>query len=301
MRFSAATLAGLGAVALWSTLALFTAMTGAVPAFQLVAMTFLIGGGLILGLAAARGRLSRARPTLGSFALGLIGLFGDTAFYFAAVKLAPPAEANLVHYLWPLLIVLFATLLPGGSLKLRHLIGALIGLAAVALLIVGRIDGPTPAPDRTLGLSLAASGAVVWAGYSVLSRRFADVATESVGVTLMAAACLALACHITFETTVWPASMLVWAGVIGLGVGPVGAAFVLWDVGMKRGDVSFLGVASYAAPVLSTLTLVVVGYAPATGALAVACIMIVAGAAIASFSTERPDQASAESASDSVS
>ena len=133
MTTRSATLIGFCAILLWSTLALFTAMSGRVPPFQLVAMTFVIGGLLILAITALRGDLRRVRPTPASFALGLYGPFGDTALYYAAVKTAPPAEANLIHYLWPLLIVLFAALLPGGRLKPRHLVGALIGLAATGL------------------------------------------------------------------------------------------------------------------------------------------------------------------------
>jgi len=117
MSSRSATLTGLGAIALWSLLALFTAATGKAPPFQLAAMTFAIAGVFGIVVAAARGRLRHARPTRAGLALGLYGLLGDTALYFAALKLAPPAEANLVHYLWPLLIVLFAALLPGGRLQ----------------------------------------------------------------------------------------------------------------------------------------------------------------------------------------
>lgn len=279
MTSRTATLTGFGAILLWSTLALFTAMSGRVPPFQLVGMTFAIGGVLILCITAARGQLRRVRPTLGSFALGLYGPFGDTALYYAAVKTAPPAEANLIHYLWPLLIVLFAALLPGGGLKLRHLIGALIGLAATALLISGGLGA---GGGLSLGHGLAALGAFVWASYSVLSRRFAEVPSESLGVTLLGCAAAAFACHAAFETTLWSLTTVEWAGALGLGLGSIGLAFICWDIGMKRGDVAFLGVASYAAPVLSTLILVVAGYAAASWLLAASCALIVAGALVAS-------------------
>ena len=88
-------------------------------------------------------------------------------------RLAPPAEAGLINYLWPLLIVLFAALLPGGGLKARHLIGALIGLVATTMLISGSLG--SAGAGIQLGHVLAALGAFVWASYSVLSRRFAGV------------------------------------------------------------------------------------------------------------------------------
>lgn len=279
MTSRTATLIGFCAILLWSTLALFTAMSGRVPPFQLVGMTFVIGGLLILAITAARGELARIRPTPASFALGLYGPFGDTALYYAAVKTAPPAEANLIHYLWPLLIVLFAALLPGGGLKLRHLTGALIGLAATALLISGSLGA---AGGVSLGHVLAALGAFVWASYSVLSRRFAEVPSESLSVTMLGCAIAAFACHFAFETTQWTLTLVEWAGALGLGLGSIGLAFVCWDIGMKRGDVAFLGVASYAAPVLSTIVLVITGYAAASWLLAASCVLIVVGALVAS-------------------
>ena len=278
MTSRTATLIGLLAILLWSTLALFTAMSGRVPAFQLVGMTFVIGGLLILAIAAVRGDLARIMPTKASFALGLFGPFGDTALYYAAVKTAPPAEANLIHYLWPLLIVLFAALLPGGKLKPRHLLGALIGLTATVLLVGGGVQGG----GLALGHLLALCGAFVWASYSVLSRRFADVPSESLSVTLLACAVPAFAIHLTFEQTLWSLTTIEWIGVLGLGLGSIGLAFIVWDIGMKKGDVALLGVASYAAPVLSTLTLVAAGYAAASWTLAMACVLTVIGALIAS-------------------
>lgn len=291
MTSRTATLTGFVAILLWSTLALFTAMTGRVPPFQLVGMTFVIGGLTNLVVAAVRGQIRRVVPTPASFALGLYGPFGDTFLYYAAVKTAPAAEANLIHYLWPLLIVLFAALLPGGGLKLRHLLGALIGLAATVLLVSG---GLGTGGGLSLGHALAALGAFVWASYSVVSRRFSEVPSESLSLTMLGCAIPAFACHLAFETTLWSLTAIEWGGVLGLGLGAIGLAFVVWDIGMKQGDVALLGVASYAAPVLSTIILVLAGYAAASWLLAASCVLIVVGALVASWSGKAkpaPDEA----------
>ena len=274
------TLIGLGAVGIWSTLAVLTAMTGAVPPFLTTALTFAIGGATLLGVALLRGTWRRAMPTPISLALGVFGLFGDSALYFAALKHAPPADANLIHYLWPLLIVLFAALLPGGRLRLRHVLGALLGLCALLLLVGGKIGAGTTS-GAWLGYGFAFLGALVWASYSVISRLVAEVPAESIGVTLLICTGLATGCHLAFEPAIWPAGLWEWAGIVGLGVGAMGLAFFFWDIGMKQGDVSFLGVASYAAPVLSTLAMIVVGRAEASPALLGACLLIVLGAWVA--------------------
>ena len=274
-----ATLVGFGAILLWSLLALFTAASGTVPPFQLAALTFLIGG--LCGCATWIARPSRARALVQPWSvwlLGVGGLFGYHALYFSALRLAPPAEAGLINYLWPLLIVLFSARLPGsGGLRLGHLAGAVLGLAGVAALFVGRGD-LSFAAGALPGYAASLAAAFVWAGYSVLSARVGQVPTDAVAGFCLATAALSFACHLAFETTVWPADAAQWGAVLLLGLGPVGAAFYLWDIGCKRGDVRLLGVTAYAAPVLSTLILVAAGYASPSPALAVACLLIVAGA-----------------------
>jgi drug/metabolite transporter (DMT)-like permease len=277
------TLLGFGAIALWSLLALFTAATGTVPPFQLAAMTFAIGGTVgLLSWLARPGAVRALRQPPAVWALGIGGLFGYHALYFAALRLAPPAEAGLVNYLWPLLIVLFSALLPGERVRPAHVAGALLGFTGVIVLVSGRADLDLR-PEHGLGYLCAFAGAFVWSGYSVLSRRFGSVPTDAVAGFCLATSALSLVCHIAFEATVWPATVMEWFALAALGLGPVGAAFYLWDVGVKHGDIRLLGVGSYAAPVLSTLFLVLAGYAEPTLALAMACALIVAGALAATL------------------
>jgi drug/metabolite transporter (DMT)-like permease len=282
-----ATAVGFTAILLWSLLALFTAASGAVPPFQLAAMTFLVGGlvGVASWIARPSGiRALRQRPVV--WVLGVGGLFGYHALYFAALRLAPPAESGLINYLWPLLIVLFSSFLPGERLRTAHLIGAVLGFAGVVVLIAGR--GVLDARVEYLpGYLCAFTAAFVWAGYSVLSRRFGEVPTDAVAGFCLATAALSTLCHLAFEETVWPATTVEWLAVLALGLGPVGAAFYVWDIGMKRGDIRLLGVASYAAPVLSTLILVLAGYAEPSLTLALSCAFIVAGALIATLTPKR--------------
>jgi drug/metabolite transporter (DMT)-like permease len=284
---SAATAIGALAILLWSTLALLTAASGQVPPFELAALTFAIGGGAGLVIVAARGRREALRQRPAAWLLGVGGLFGYHALYFAALRLAPPAQAGLIAYLWPLLIVLLSALLPGARLAGRHVVGALMGLAGVVAVLGG---GQTAAfePRYLPGYALALGCAFVWSSYSVLSRRLHDVPTDAVAGFCCVTAVLAAVCHIVFETTVWPAKASEWAAVAGLGLGPVGLAFYVWDYGVKRGDIGLLGVGAYAAPVLSTMLLVVAGFAAATWSLGLACVLIVAGAAVAGLRLPKP-------------
>jgi drug/metabolite transporter (DMT)-like permease len=282
---TAATLIGLGAIALWSVLALLTASAGAIPPFELAALTFAIGGALGLAYTAWRGRLAALVQPWPVWAVGIGGLFGYHALYFAALSRAPPAEASLIAYLWPLLIVLLSALPPGERLRARHVLGAALGFAGAATLFAGRSQGGLGAhaldSQVALGYALALGCAFVWSSYSVLSRRLKAAPTEAVAGFCLATSALAAICHFAFETTIAPAGLTPWAAIVGLGLGPVGLAFYVWDYGVKHGDLRLLGVAAYAAPALSTLILVAAGFAPATASLGLACALIVGGAVVA--------------------
>jgi drug/metabolite transporter (DMT)-like permease len=277
-----ATLIGAIAVLLWGALALFTTWTGAMPPFQMVAITFAIAFGLALGkwIIRRENPFGHARQPVKVWAFGVGGLFGYHAFYFLAMKNAPAVEASLIAYLWPLLIVLFSTLLPGERLRWFHLAGTLAGLAGTVLLVT---DGGAVSfkAEYQIGYLAAIACALTWSGYSVLSRRFGDVPTDTVGWFCGATAALGGIASAVFETPVWPDDPAVWLGVVLLGLGPVGAAFFVWDIGVKRGNIKVLGAFSYAAPLLSTLLLIGFGDHLATPAVWLACLAIVGGAVLA--------------------
>lgn len=276
-----ATAIGFTAILMWALLALLTVRTAPVPPFLLTALCFALGGGLGLVWTMATGRLALLRGVpWGAMAFGIAGLFGYHFFYFTALRLAPAAEAGLIAYLWPLFIVLLSGLLPGERLGAGPVAGALLAFGGVALLLLGG-DGPGFRAEAAPGFALAALCAVVWAFYSVGSRRFAAVPTEAVTITCLATALLSALAHLALEETAWPIGAGGWLAVLGLGLGPLGVAFFTWDVGMKRGDLPLLGVASYAAPLLSTLILVLAGVTAPRWQLAAAAVLIVGGAGLA--------------------
>jgi len=285
-----ATLIGFIAILLWATLALFTTATGAVPPFQLLSLTFGIAfavsllrwGWLMRRDAEAFRRIFRQRVAV--WLLGIAGLFGYHALYFTALDHAPPVEASLICFLWPLLIVLLSAALPGERLHWTHLLGGALGLGGAALLVLQKADGAVAFEARYIVGYLAALGcAFTWSIYSVMSRRFGHAPTDLVGAFCGATALLGVVAHVLVgEPTVWPADAWEWAAVVALGLGPVGVAFFVWDYGVKHGDIKALGACSYASPLLSTVLLILAGEAEATMTVIIACLLIIGGAVIAS-------------------
>lgn len=275
-----ATLIGFIAVLLWSLLALFTVGTSPVPPLQLTAICFSIGGMIGLIWTGVYGNFRQLlQINWRVYAFGTAGLFGYHFLYFSALRSAPAAEAGLIAYLWPLLIVLFSGLLPDETLRRGHIIGALISFAGAAIIVLNGSTGFQT--DAMAGYGLALMCALTWAGYSVLSRRLGNIPTDSVAIFCLATAALSALAHLALETTVWPQTTVGWAAIIALGLGPVGLAFYVWDIGVKHGNIQLLGVASYAAPLLSTFVLIAAGIAEATWALLFAALLITSGAALA--------------------
>ncbi|HEY8614153.1 MAG TPA: EamA family transporter [Roseomonas sp.] len=270
---SRATLSGLGALVLWAFLALLARGAAGLPPLQVTAMAFATAGTLAFAWLAVQGQLGALRQPPIAWVHGVGGLFGYHALYFAALAWAPPVEASLINYLWPLLIVLLSAPILGLRLGPRRLAGVVLGFLGCAL-VVG--PGASFPPGAAPGFLCAAAAALTWAVYSVTARRLAAVPTEAVAGFCLASAALAALAHLGFETTVIPDARQ-WISALLLGLGPVGAAFFLWDIGMKRGDPRLLGTLAYATPVASTLLLLLAGEGELSARLAAAAALVVGG------------------------
>jgi len=284
------TLQGLVAILLWAALASLTAIAGPIPPFQLAAMAFALGTISGLGYAAVTKQPLRALLSLPAraLAIGVAGLLGYHVCYFYALQQAPPLQANLINYLWPLLIVLFSGLLPahvgGRELRWWHVAGALLGFAGAAL-VLARGRNELAFSGAAGGYAAAAAAAVIWAAYSVASRLLHAVPSTAVIAACAATSLAAALIHVFAESTTWPDGSSSWLAVLAMGAGPVGLAFYLWDAGMKRGDLRLLGVLSYATPLLSTGLLTVLGLGEPTPMIWIAALLVTAGALLAAADT----------------
>jgi drug/metabolite transporter (DMT)-like permease len=264
--------AALAAIALWGVLAALSLALRDWPPFLLA------GTALIVGAACSIHRLRDWRVPGRALALGVYGLFGFHFLLFVALRLAPPVEANLVNYLWPLLIVVLApVILPGVTLRPHHVVAALLGFAGAALLVTGGRLGFTA--EYALGYAAALGSALVWSTFSLATKRFAALPTATIGLYCAVSGALALACHVLFEPRYVPAvAELPW--LLALGLGPMGAAFFLWDYALKRGDPRSIGALAYLAPLLSTVVLVAAGEGSLGPPTLVAMGLIVGGAVL---------------------
>jgi drug/metabolite transporter (DMT)-like permease len=274
-------LLALAAIALWGSLATLGVSLAHVPPFLLTGLSLLIGS--LIALPLSRFRLSEWRVPLPTLALGLYGLFGYHFLLFLAFRHAPPVEANLVNYLWPLGIVIMAPLfLPGMRLHALHVVSALVGFAGAALAILGK---PGTAPGLSLqfewGYVLALAAAFIWSSYSLMTRRVAVFPTSAIGSFAALSGLLALACHTWLEPAT-PLSTHDWLLIAAMGLGPLGGAFFLWDAALKTGDPRKIGLLSFLTPLLSTGMLLITQGKPLTWHVALAAALIIGAAVIGS-------------------
>jgi len=290
MKKSAATstLMALGAIALWSALATLGVELSHVPPFLLTGLSLLIGS--LIALPLSEFKLSRWRVPLPTLALGIYGLFSYHFLLFLALRYAPPVQANLVNYLWPLLIVVLApVLLPGMTLRLVHVFAALLGFAGAAVVILGGAPkaGAGASVVWSWGYLAALVAAFIWSSYSLLTQRVAPFHTAAIGSFALVSGVLSLLCHVWLEPAV-TLSAHDWLLLGLIGLGPMGAAFFMWDKAFKTGDPRRIGILSYLTPLLSTTMLMQVSGQPLTWPVAVAAVMIVLAAWIGTRSTAQP-------------
>jgi drug/metabolite transporter (DMT)-like permease len=275
-----ANLFALGAIALWATLATLGVSLRHVPPFLLTGLA------LVIGSIPAWPLVRQWRVPASTLALGIYGLFGFHFLLFVALRHAPAVEANLVNYLWPLLLVLLApVILPGLRLRLAHALAALTGFAGAAIAILG---AGTSGGGWSWGYVAALGSAFIWSSYSLLTRRVGTFPTAAIGLFGIVSGLLSLACHAALETPV-QLDARDWALIAVMGLGPLGAAFFLWDKALKLGDPRQIGILSYITPLASTLLLMLATGRPFTWSIALAAVLII-GAAVAG--TREPQPAS---------
>lgn len=270
-----ANLYALGAIALWASLASLGVSLSHIPPFLLTGIALIIGS--VPAWPFVLRDPSQWRIPARTLALGVYGLFAYHFLLFIALRHAPPVEANLVNYLWPLLIVVLApVVLPGVALRLPHVLAALLGFGGAAIAMVG---GRELSGTLAWGYLPALAAAFIWATYSLLTKRVAAFPTTAIGLFGLVSGVLSLLCHVVLE----PAASLQardWALLAVLGLGPLGASFFLWDKALKLGDARHIGILSYITPLASTALLLLVSGRPFSWSIAISTAMIISAAVL---------------------
>ena len=221
----------------------------------LMASVFFVGVVIVMG----RGRVllrALSRDGLAFIFLGLTGVFGEGALVlFPAIYYG--MRSCVFSNAAPILTVLFAALWLKEPITRRMVTGMLVGLGAILLGMAGQ-----PGSDQFMGSSkylgdfLALMSAVCWAVYTVggdgVTKRYGGLVGTS--AAMLIGAVITLIFLLITRRPVFPSMPpQVWWGMIYLGVGATGVAYVSWFSALKYLKASELGGCGYASTMVAAV------------------------------------------------
>jgi drug/metabolite transporter (DMT)-like permease len=263
-------LLGLVTIICWGSLATFGNLLIHLPPFYILGVTFLIGS--LPGFF----RPKEMFPHWKTLLWGVFGYFGYHFFLFYAFRFAPAVEANLINYLWPVIMVLLTPIVfPENKLKTYHFFGAALSIIGSVFLVSEKV-GELKFGNMT-GYLLALAAAVTWPVYSIGKKKLAPTSVWAIGSFCFVSGVFCLLLHFAIEPRVILQFRDGWKLLL-MGLGPFGLAFYTWDTALKLGDSRVMGALAYLTPVLSTLGLVFIAGQDLGKTTFIAMIMIIGGA-----------------------
>ena len=277
-RVRTASLAG-GAVLLWATWPTLAVAAGACPPFLLSGLAAAVGFALSFGVALVRGEaLAFLRTPVRTLLVVTVGMTAHNVLFLRAVPRIGAAEANVLVYLWPILLVMLLSRVRRERIRRRQAVGILLSFIGAALAI-----GPSFALgiDR-LGVVLAVLAGLAFA-IMVAVRSTADEGHDVVGPAMGPIALLSFAGHVLFEPSTVPSSeqLLVAAAI---GVAPLWLGHAAWDRAARGGHAAMISGIAYLTPIVAVGLLAMLGLGAFTTAALAGATLVVIGARIASGS-----------------
>jgi len=269
------TAVGLLAIPLWATWPALSLQTWQIPAFECLALVFLVAS-LVLSLLEQPTDLSHLEPSwVWSWLPALAFAFamtGSAVFFLMATRYISAAEANLIQFLWPAMVIGLGALFGTFRLKVRYIGGIVLGFAGMVVL-----SRSVALSESYEGVGLALLGGLSWALYCIfrLKWRRSTGALLARGFGLAAFTCGVL--HLFLEPTIVPTATSAVA-IAASGIAPGALANWAWDHGFRRGNSQLLTVTAYASPLCSALLLVVLGLESLTPRLLAGASLIVIAA-----------------------
>lgn len=283
---SSATCIGYCALFLWASSGVLASSVINIPTFEVLSIAFSISFSITAIMLTLRGQWSKVKQPLLLWIIGMIGVYGNDALYIAAFKHAPAAQADLISYLYPIIIILLATCLPSEKFSFRYVVAGLVGFLGCYLLITSGGSMAGFHMKYLTGYCFAFLNAVAWSIYCLAARYYKNTPTEMIGMYCGCGLILSLIAHIGWEHTVIPDLHQTIALVI-MGLTTQGSAYFLWDYGIKRGNFKLLSILAYGNPIIAVILLIITGKSHYSEALLVATLLISFSGALAGINPKK--------------
>lgn len=260
---------GLVATAFWASLYVVTRLlfgNFTVDPLALTFIRFLMASVFFVGLVIAMGRgpalITALRERFWSFAfLGLTGVFGEGASQFYSLQYTTAARSCLFANASPILTVMIAAMFLKEPVTKRAGLGMIVGLLAMILGMGGQAGS-----DKYMGASsyvgdlLALLSAVCWSAYTVggngVTKRYGGLVSAS--AAMLVGTAITLGFLLATGRPVFPAMpATVWWGMVYLGVGASGVAYVAWFSALKYLKAGELGAFGYLSTMITAALAIV--------------------------------------------
>lgn len=266
-----------GAVILWASWPALATLVHPAPPFLVLGLSAFVGFACSYLVTSVNGQTAaffaiRKRTVL----FVAVCLMGNNAFYLAAISRIGPAEANVVHYLWPVFMVAMASLVHRRTPTVVQVMGISAGFCGVAVALAPQLGHNLDMSGVVFGIC----GALTFAIYSV-GRSLARVESNVVGPSLGLAAAIAFAFHFALEQSYWPTTGQ-WIAIAIMGVGPFTLANVFWDKATRAGSAATISSLAFLTPLVAISILAIFGLGTVTMATLIGAALAITGALLSS-------------------
>ena len=163
--------------------------------------------------------------------LGFLGIFLHNLFYVNGFKLVPAVEANVLNYLWPVLIVVFSIFLLKDKITSKKIIAIILGFIGAYLVLTN--GNVIPIFTNLKGGLLMIAGACAWALFSVLGSKHKYEDYSSMFLEMVFGfAFIAILMALTSSFRLLPAKEILLLAYLGLIT--KGLAFPFWMISIKN-------------------------------------------------------------------
>jgi len=181
--------------------------------------------------------------------LGFIGIFIYYLMLNKSINLLPAQEAFVINYLWPIMIMLFATFILKEKFSIYKLAALIISFMGVIIIATNgnllgmHFNSPT-------GVLMAVVAAISYGLFSVLVKK----KNYDVSTLMMFCYITAFIISIIYLGFKFPSvTIYQLIGVIWLGVFTQGIPYATWALALNSGDTSKISNLAFMTPILSTV------------------------------------------------
>lgn len=243
-----------------------------------------IGGLVLAALALMRGESLRVPEGQWGRLIGLsmLNVFGWMALMSLALLWLPAGEAAVIAYTMPIWAAVLAWRILGETLSLRRIIAMLMAFSGIAALMLG--DGVHVTPQKLLGLVMAVTGAIGFAGGTVLGKKYPLRMTllASAGWQIVVGSLPVLLIGLVFETAhVEALTYIGWATFAYVGLIGFCLAYVCWFAALTLLPASVAAIGTMAVPVIGVVGAAVMLHEPLGIVQIAALSFTLAGVALA--------------------